>query len=208
MEMAATLETGTENQPDPVIGSNIFWVILVLCITSACHPLGFSIGFPDEIRRYVRIFPLTAMLDTIVLYTEFVIQLFDKPQNTVRDAAQTHQPDDSERRSCALLSNKVRLKGLILFIGLDVRARLLSDILPSSHKPRSTPVSCTIATLYFATWLANDMFLFLAYGIFWADNARELMDMVDEIVVVKNRPALSKLELANQMLFWLKQSPF
>ncbi|KAM7215679.1 hypothetical protein V8F06_008970 [Rhypophila decipiens] len=177
---------------------NVFWFILVLSITSAWYALGSSIGFPDEIRRYVRIFPLTALFETILLYAEFVIQLFGKPQNTVRDAARTvaierlraavrndnrnggsssTNPDGSERRSRALLTSKVWLQALILFIGLDVRARLLSDIHATLSYTKmygyyGTPLSFTTATLYFASWLANEMFLFLAWHFLGSQRTR------------------------------------
>ncbi|KAK4209269.1 hypothetical protein QBC37DRAFT_378252 [Rhypophila decipiens] len=164
MEIPATLETGTGLILSSAATS--FWVILVLGITSAWHPPGSSIGFPDEIRRYVRIFPLTALFDTVILWAEFVIHIFD-----AKYGSSSTNPDDSERRNRALSTNKVWLQALILFIGLAVRARLLRDILAILSYTKmygyyGTPVSFTFATLYFPSWLANEMFSLLAYGIF------------------------------------------
>jgi len=63
-----------------VSGINIFWIVFVLGIASAWHPLGSSIGFPNKTRRYIRIFPLMAIFDTLLLYGEFTIGVFEKKQ--------------------------------------------------------------------------------------------------------------------------------
>lgn len=76
---AASEHAAEESQP--VIGTTIFWILLALCIASAWHPLGSSAGFPSRIRRHVRTLPLTAMLDTTMLYAELVIYFIRNRQH-------------------------------------------------------------------------------------------------------------------------------
>ncbi|KAK0614013.1 hypothetical protein B0T14DRAFT_570001 [Immersiella caudata] len=76
--------------PQPVNGINIFWIIFILALTSAWHPFGAAPDFPPKIRRYIPIFPLTSLLDTLLLYGEFTSPLFSQNTNertSLRSAA-------------------------------------------------------------------------------------------------------------------------
>lgn len=127
---------GAADAAQPVSGINVFWIIFVLGITSACHPLGSSIGFPHTIRRYIRIFPLTALFDTVLLYSELVSCMLD----TKRPLRVSARSVSIRRLHAAVPSeegimdgdeggSRQWLKAMIAFIGLDVRVRFLSNAL-------------------------------------------------------------------------------
>src|SRR5438105_639187 len=127
----------------PVAGINVFWVIFVLGITSAWHPLGASVGYPSSIRRYVRILPLMALFDALLLYGE-LISLLIKKRSPLRVSARivaikrlkAALPDadgleDIEDGGAGISNSFIIqwLKAIIVFIGLDVRIRFLSNAL-------------------------------------------------------------------------------
>ena len=204
---------GSNNGAQPVSGINIFWIIFVLAITSAWHPLGSSAGFPSKIRRYIRLFPLTALLDTFLLYAEFIITFLDgrDQHRPLRHAARgtalrrlrngalldedlangtdddASVADDLPDGTGAIIndSNVGWLTTIVLFIGLDVRARLLSNALVVLVYAKilgyyGTPFSLAIATIQFASWVGNEVFLLFTYGFFMAQNVRQLTAAVDE----------------------------
>jgi len=76
------------------------------------------------------------------------------------------------------------LKAVILTIELDIRPRLLSNALVILLYTKitgyyGTPISLTIATLQFASWTGNELFLLLAYGFLWARSARHLVETTE-----------------------------
>jgi len=211
---------GQSNQPSPVLGITIFWILLTLCIVSSWHPLGSSSGFPSKIRRHIRILPLTVLFDSVLLYWEFVHCLVHDRQNrSARDLARqvairrlrtnTVVPEkikhgdgvemlplggvirrvtSAEEGTNANPSNTARwwLRAVVLFIGLDLRPRILSNILvlflyTKIHAFQNTPFSMAIATVYFASWIGNEIFLFALYGVVWVRNfnLQHLFDLID-----------------------------
>lgn len=200
----------------PVSGINVFWIIFLLGITSAWHPLGSSIGFPHNTRRYIRIFPLTALFDTVLLYAELVSCMRDT-KRSLRVSARSVSTrrlhagipsaegimDDDEG------STRRWLKAMIAFIGLDVRVRFLGNALVVFAYTKmfgygGTPVSLAIATLQFASWLGNEVFLLLTYGFSWTRASRELAAAVDGDELTPTRTHLPAspglISMANRLL--------
>lgn len=191
----------------PVSGINIFWIVLVLGITSAWHPLGSSVGFPSKLRRYTRIFPLTALFDTVLLYGELVACMLEiDNKRSLRGSARSV----SIRRLRAAVpfvegvmggddadeGGNQWLKAMILFIGLDVRVRFLSNALvvfvyAKIFGYHGTPVSLSITTVQFASWAGNELFLLLTYGFSWARTTRLLVAAVDGDAATPTRPNLA-----------------
>ena len=165
METNATaLASTSNNNPQPVVGSSIFWVILTLCITAAWHPVGAAPGFSTKLRRYARVFPLTCALDTALLYAECVSLALAKGGSSglslsslreVRGAVRTvlthrlgagvprREPgilptardgvgdsgDNGNNSNNDGAPDDDLLYALVLFLGLDIRARLASNVL-------------------------------------------------------------------------------
>lgn len=229
------------NSAQPVSGINIFWIIFVLAITSAWHPLGSSVGFPSKIRRYIRLFPLTALLDTFLLYAEFIIAFLDgrDQHRPLRHAARgtalrrlrngalldenlVDGVDDDASVADGLPdgagatindSNVGWLTTIVLFIGLDVRARLLSNALVVLVYAKilgyyGTPFSLAIATIQFASWVGNEVFLLLTYGFFVAQNVRQLTAAVDEQEATNTTvlPSLPKALFKISRALWFAQA--
>ncbi|KAK1758984.1 hypothetical protein QBC47DRAFT_370841 [Echria macrotheca] len=199
----------------PVSGINVFWIVFVLGTTAAWHPLGKSVGFPNDIRRYVRVLPLTALFDTCILYGELISAMREKRASrrettravvfrrlmaSVPDAeliSNGSNTDEGEWR---------RLKAMILFIGLDIRARLLANALVIFVYVKilgyyGTPLSLTVATVQFVSWVANESVLFCTYGILWARNAVRLLDAVDRSATAPSpRPLPNALAVCDRLL--------
>jgi hypothetical protein len=162
METNVTTLASTNNTPQPVVGSSIFWVILTLCITTAWHPAGAAPGFSTKLRRYARVFPLTCALDAVLLYAECVSLALDKGgfsglslsslrelRGAVRTVLAHRLGAGVPRRGPGILPiagdgvgdggdsnssngeapNDDLLYALVLFLGLDIRARLASNAL-------------------------------------------------------------------------------
>ncbi len=206
---------GVDDAAQPVSGINVFWIIFVLGITSAWHPLGSSVGFPHKIRRYIRIFPLTALFDTVLLYGELVACMLDK-KRSLRASARSV----SISRLYATVPSvegimgddeggSQWLKAMIAFIGLDVRARFLGNALVIFAYTKmfgysGTPISLSITTLQFASWVGNEVFLLLTYGFSWARTTQQLAASVDTDAIPPTRtlpgfPGL--ISKANRLLF-------
>jgi len=187
-----------EENPQPVSGINVFWIIFILGITSAWHPLGSSVGFPTKTRRYVRIFPLMSLFDTLLFYSELVSCVLYKKiplrgdarsvstrrlQAAIPSADGMVEVEDGEGVLTGLVIQW--LKAMIVFIGLDVRVRLMSNALVVFAYAKifgyyGTPFSLVIETLRFGSWAGNELFLLLTYGVFWARSTRELLAAVDQ----------------------------
>lgn len=199
---------GHPNQAQPVLGITIFWILLALCIASSWHPLGSNAGLPSKIRRHVRILPLTVLFDTVLLYGEFVHHILkDGQHRSTRDLARrvairrlrtnTALPDKIRNQDDFVLLGEGNrpefaegtnatwwLKTVILFIGVDLRPRLLSNMLvvllyTKLHAFQGTPISLTMASLYFISWVGNEIFLFALYGIVWARSPQQLFALID-----------------------------
>lgn len=199
-------EVAAADGSQPVAGINVFWIIFILGITSAWHPLGASVGFPSSIRRYVRILPLMPLFDALLLYSELISSVIEKKSSlrasariiaikrlkaAIPDADGLEEVQDG---GAGVPTSVVIqwLKAIIVFIGLDVRVRFLSNALVVLLYAKSlgyygTPFSLALATIQFSSWVLNEFFLLLTYGFLWARNIRQLIDAVDQGVATPGR---------------------
>ncbi|KAH7124528.1 hypothetical protein EDB81DRAFT_765346 [Dactylonectria macrodidyma] len=150
--------TSLPSQPEPVNGINVFWILFTLCVACSIHPVGSSIGFATEHRRYVRILPLSAFIDTFYLFAE-CIQLARRQELSFPAAAFAV----ARQRLQETISPESKLvEALILILTLDIRVRLLSNALlvfvyTKVWGYHGIPVSFTIATFYFSAWIGMEM---------------------------------------------------
>lgn len=105
--------------------------------------MGSSIGFPNKVRRYVRIFPLMALFDTFLLYSELFSNkmerkisvrasarsvFFKRLRAAIPDADDMVEVEDAEDGVPTALVIQW-LKAIIVFIGLDIRVRFVTNAL-------------------------------------------------------------------------------
>ena len=189
----------TENaSPDPsksqVTGMNIFWALLPLCAVCSLHPLGHAMGVKEhKYIRYLRILPLTAIVDAVVL----LVECFSTPQQTqtlITPAENGSFQQNVRRQATRRLLRSVSglskqqdassrvWRAIIPFI-VDIRPRLLLDAIVVLQYTKLMSYSglrwsAALATVYFAIWLVNELVLLVAYG--WSGRAAQLHTEDDE----------------------------
>ncbi|KAK0740076.1 hypothetical protein B0T18DRAFT_490845 [Schizothecium vesticola] len=194
--------------PQPVSGTNVFWILFVLAITVSSHPLGSCIGFPNDTRRYLRILPFTALFDATLLFIECITYMrrqghpppyaaravfLRRLRASVPDNQWTDNQGDDGHGNPDL--NQIWLKALVLFIGTDLRPRFVTNALvvfvyTKIYGYQGTPVSLAIATIYFASWVGMELLVFVAYGLVWSRNLRQIMALADNVADPRPRPWL------------------
>ena len=163
---------------------NIFWVLFILTSATAFHPVGAALGFSPQFSRYVRIFPLFALLDAIQAYSDLVDHRTSgiRRQISWRQAAQIVATESLRHTMGDNIEGDSDLQAALVRYYLDGIPRLLANIgltltFAKMCGFNSVPVAQTLAAVIFGTWAALELLLLMAFGIRPRD-AQEILRMI------------------------------
>ncbi|KAM7187600.1 hypothetical protein V8F33_011156 [Rhypophila sp. PSN 637] len=195
-------DSPTSDAAGEVDGMNIFWVLFILISATVLHPLGRAPGFSSRFTRYVRILPLSSILDAIQIYVS-CIQTWRTRDLPFRKAAraicnerlQGNLPPADDLRNASLpMQNRAdshsdgdgdnsrqdmqsRLRFIIVQLYLDSIPRMLTNIgIVLTYAKicgfRRVPYSLAMATVYFSTWMSLEGFLLVG---FWFRSPKQML---------------------------------
>ncbi|KAH7007785.1 hypothetical protein EDB80DRAFT_881279 [Ilyonectria destructans] len=174
MDSATSPSTASETSgPEPVKGKDIFWILIALAVLSSFHPLGTGCGLPPEWRRYARLLPFSALLDTIHLLK--LIHSRCENWRHLREVRETSRAliedilfsniDDQNWRSPEV---RKLLYWAVPWM-LDVRPRTILNALVvlqyvKFYGYHGVPLSFAFGTAFFVAWIGLELAIFFAYG--------------------------------------------